>query len=123
MSYEIRNTLRSSSFVRAEGAGTYNITLGDLSTNTSLEVVSSASIKRLNWTANSTGSITIARGVTPNTNTILSLYGVGEIKLDEYGFALANEATSNIVVIIASAGSIIMEVSKVASYTKDLGTL
>jgi hypothetical protein len=119
MSYEVSNTRRISSFIRAEGAGTYTITLANLSTNTSLETVSSAAIKKLNWTANSTGSITIARGATPNT--VLSLYGNGELKLDEYGHSVANGATGNIVVTVAGAGSLVMEVSKVATYSSDLG--
>lgn len=121
MSYEVSNTLRNSSFIRAEGAGTYTVTLANLSSNSALETVSSAAIKKLNWSANSTGSITIARGATPNT--MLSLYGNGEIKLDEYGHAVANGATGNIVVTITGAGSIIMEVSKVATYSADLGRL
>lgn len=121
MSYEVSNTLRNSSVIRAEGAGTYTVTLANLSTNTALETVSSASIKKLAWTANTTGVITIARGATPNT--MLSLYGNGEIKLDEYGHSVANGATGNIVVTIAGAGSLIMEVSKTADYTRDLGTL
>ena len=119
MSYEVSNTLRNSSFIRAEGAGTYTITLANLSTNTSLETVSSASIKKLNWTANSTGSVTVARGATPNT--VLSLFGSGEMKLDEYGHAVANGATGNIVITVAGSATIIMEVSKVATYSSDLG--
>ena len=121
MSYEVSNTLRNSSFVRAEGAGTYTITLANLSSNSALETVSSAAVKKLSWTANTNGSVTIARGATPNT--MLSLYGNGEIKLDEYGHSIANGATGNIVVTIAGAGSLIMEVSKVATYSQDLGTL
>lgn len=121
MSYEVSNTLRNASMIRAEGPGTYTITLANLSANSALETVSSASISRLNWTANTTGSITVARGATPNT--VYTLYGTGELRLDEYGHAVANGATGNIVVTIASAGSLTMEVSKVATYSRDLGTL
>ena len=121
MSYEVSNTLRNSSFIRAEGAGTYTVTLANLSSNSALETVSSAAIKKLSWTANTTGIITIARGATPNT--MLSLYGTGEIKLDEYGHTVANGATGNIVVTIVGGATLIMEVSKVADYSRDLGTL
>ena len=107
--------------VRAEGPGTYTITLANLSSNSALETVTSASISRLNWTANTNGVVTVARGATPNT--IYSLYGTGELRFDEYGHAVANGATGNIVVTITSAGSLTMEVSKTATYSRDLGLL
>jgi hypothetical protein len=121
MSYEVNNTLRNASLIRAEGPGTYTITLANLSSNSALETVSSASIKRMNWTSNTNGSITVARGATPNI--LYSLYGTGELRLDEYAHASANGSTGNIVVTIASAGSLTMEVSKVATYSRDLGTI
>lgn len=121
MSYEVSNSLRNSSYIRAEGAGTYTITLANLSSNSALETVSAASIKKVNWSANSTGSITIARGATPNT--VLSLHGNGEMKLNEYGHAVANGSTGNLVVTIAGSGSVVMEVSKVATYSTDLGLI
>lgn len=117
MSYEIVKALRGSSTIRAEGAGTYTITLADMSTNTSIETVTSASIKRFNWTTN--GSITIAR----NSTTILTLFGNGEMRLDEYGAALGNTSTGNVVVTIASGGTIVMDVSKVATYSTDIGRI
>lgn len=117
MSYEVVKSLRGSTIIRAEGAGTYTITLADMSTNTSIETVTSASLKRLNWTTN--GSITIAR----NSTTLLTLYGNGDMRLDEYGAALGNTATGNVVVTIASGGSIVMDVSKVATYSQDLGRI
>ena len=107
--------------VRAEGPGTYTITLANLSSNSALETVTSASISRLNWSANTNGVVTVARGATPNT--IYSLYGTGELRFDEYGHAVANGATGNIVVTITSAGSLTMEVSKTATYSRDLGLL
>jgi hypothetical protein len=115
MSYEVTKGLRTSSIIRAEGAGTYTITLADMSANTDLEVVSAASIKRMNWSTN--GSITIAR----NATTLLTLYGNGEMRLDDFGTSLSNTSTANVVVTIASGGSIVMDVSKVATYTTDLG--
>lgn len=119
MSYEVLNNLRSSSIVRAEGAGTYTITLSNLSSNTSLESVSAASIKRLYWSSN--GYITISRGATPNL--MLSLYQSGDMKLDELGYSMANGSTGNIVVTIVTGGSVVMEVSKTATYTTDLNRI
>jgi hypothetical protein len=117
MSYEVIKGLRTSSIIRAEGAGAYTITLADMSANTSIETVNAASVKRLNWTTN--GSITIAR----NTTTILTLYGNGEMRLDEYGASLSNTATGNVVVTIASGGSVVMDVTKSATYSTDVGTI
>ena len=121
MSYEVNNSLRSASIIRAEGVGTYTITLANLSSNTALETVSAAAIKRMNWSSNTTGSITVARGATPNT--VYSLYGNGELRLDEFGHSSANGSTGNIVVTIASAGTLTMEVSKTATYSTNLDTL
>jgi hypothetical protein len=119
MAYEVINNLRSPSIIRAEGAGTYTITLANLSANTSLETVSSASIRRLAWSSN--GYVTVARGATPNV--MLSLYQTGVIKLDELGYSMANGSTGNIVVTITTGGSIVMEVTKTATYSSDLNRL
>ena len=119
MAYEITNNKRGSSIIRAVEAGTYTITLNDLSTNTALEVVSSASIRRINWSTN--GSITLARGATPNT--LLQLFGSGESRFDDYGHLLANNSTGNVVITIATAGTVTLEVSKAATYTTDLDKL
>lgn len=121
MSYEIVNSRRGSSIIRVVGAGTVTTTLNNLSTNTALEVVDSASIKRINWSAAPTGNVTIARGATPNT--IFELYGSGEIRLDEWGAAQANGATGNIVITVAVGGTVVLDVSKTATYTTNLDNL
>ena len=119
MSYEIINTLRNTSIIRAEGAGTYNIELSDLSSNANLEIVTSTSVRKILWSTN--GSISIARGATPNT--VLTLYTGGEMRLDDLSYALSNGSTGNVVLTIANGGSIIMEVTKTANYTTDIGRL
>jgi hypothetical protein len=93
--------------------------LTQLSANTALENVDSASIKRVTWSTG--GTVTIGRGATPNT--VATLYGSGEIRLDDYGHSLANGATGNIVVTIATGGTCFLEVSKTATYTTDLNLL
>jgi hypothetical protein len=45
------------------------------------------------------------------------------MRFDEYGHSLANGATGNIVVTIVTGGSVIMEVSKAATYSVDLDKL
>lgn len=119
MSYEIINARRGTSIIRAEAPGTYIITLDNLSTNTSIETVSDASIKRLTWSSN--GYITIARGATPNT--MLSLYSSGEMRFDDFSYSMANGSTGNIVVTIATGGSVVLEVSKSATYSTNLDSL
>jgi len=119
MAYEVVNSRRASSIIRCEGASTTNLALDTLSTNTDLEIVSSASIKRILWSTG--GTVTVARGEAPNT--LITLYGSGEMKLDEMGYSLANGATGNIVVTIATGGTCVMEVSKVATYSTDLDQL
>jgi len=119
MAYEIINSRKGSSIIRIDGTGTYTIQLSQLSTNTSLETVTDASIKRVMWSSN--GNITIGRGATPNN--MITLYNSGEMRFDEYGYALANGSTGNVVVTVTTGGSAVLEVSKVATYSTDLNTL
>ena len=118
MAYEIVNTRRGSSIIRVVGADSVTATLANLSTNTALEIVDSASIKRIAWSVPSAGSVTIARGATPNT--VFELYGSGEIRLDEWAAACANGATGDIVVTVAGGGTCLLDVSKTATYTTNL---
>lgn len=113
MPVDITNSLRSASIIRVEGTGTQYANLSSLAVNDN-EVVSSASIKRMNWTTN--GSITVAR----NSATIATLHGTGEIRCDEWGHSIASNSTSNLVITIASGGTLFLEVSKTASYTNAL---
>lgn len=117
MAYEVTNTRRGSSIIRCEGASTNNVALSDLSTNTSLETVTSASIKRMTWSTG--GSISVIR----DEITVATLYGSGEMRLDELGHSIANSATSNITVTIATGGTCFLEVSKTATYSTDLDQL
>lgn len=119
MSYEIINAKKGSSIIRCEGPATYTITLANLSTNTAIETVDSASIRRVNWSTG--GTVVVARGATPNT--MLTLYGSGEMRFDDYGYSLANNATGNVVVTIATGGTCVIELSKTATYSIDLDTL
>jgi len=119
MAYEVTNTRRGSSIIRCEGASTNDITLEQFSTNTSIETITSASLKRIAWSTG--GTVTIARGESPNT--VATLYGSGELRLDDYGYALANGGDGKIVVTIATGGTCILEVSKTATYSTDLNLL
>lgn len=113
MAYEITNTLRSSSIIRVTGAGFANVQLANLSTSAN-EVVTSASIKRVMWSTG--GTVSVERG----GETILTLYGSGDLRPSESGHVIANNSTSNMNVSIATGGTAIIEVSKEATYTTPL---
>lgn len=118
MAYEIINTRKGSSTIRVVGADAVTATLSSLSTNTQIEVVNSVNIRRISWSAAPTGSVTIARGATPNT--VYQLYGSGEIRLDEWGAPGSNGATGNIVITVAVGGTCILDVTKDVTYTTNL---
>jgi hypothetical protein len=113
MPFEITNTLRSSSIIRVEGTGTTTVALANLSVNAN-ETITAANIKRLSWTTN--GNIQIVRNSVP----IASLHGTGEMRLDEYGYSIANNSTSSIVVTVNTGGTLFLEVSKEATYATPL---
>ena len=113
MPIEITNSLRSSSLIRVEGVGTYYANLVSLAVDSN-EVVSSANIRRINWSTN--GFIQIVR----NGNNIVTLHNAGESKLDEWGHTLANNNTSNVVITVVTGGTVLLEVTKSATYTTPL---
>ena len=114
MAYEIVNTLRSSSFIRVTGAGLANVSLSELAASAN-ETVTSASIKRLYYSTNAVIYI-YRNGNVP----IAELAGSGTIRLDESGFSIANTSTGSINVNISTAGTLIMELTKEATYTTPL---
>jgi hypothetical protein len=113
MPIEITNSLRSASVIRVEGIGTYYANLTSLAADSN-EVVSAANIKRINWTTN--GNIQIVR----NGNNIATLHNAGEIRCDEWGYSIANNNTSNVVITVVTGGTVFLEVSKIATYTTPL---
>ena len=119
MAFEITNQLRSSSIIRVEGASTVNVNVSQLSTNTALETVLSANIKRIAWSTG--GSISIGRHAASNVLiTLATVFNSGQMNFDELGTSLANNNTGNVVVTIATSGTVLLEVSKTATYTTDL---
>jgi len=119
MAFEITNQLRSSSIIRVEGPSTVNVNVSQLSTNTALETVLSANIKRIAWSTG--GSISVGRHGASNTLiTLATLFNSGQINFDELGTNLANTNTGNVTVTIATSGTVFLEVSKTATYSTDL---
>lgn len=113
MPFELINSIRSPSIIRIEGTGTTTVALANLSVNAN-ETVTSANIKRINWSTN--GNIQIVRNSVP----IASLHGTGEMRLDEYGYSIANNSTSPIVITVNTGGTVVLEVSKETTYTTAL---
>jgi len=119
MAFEITNQLRSPSIIRVEGASTVNVNISQLSTNTALETVVSANIKRIAWSTG--GSIVVGRHDASNTLiTLATLFNSGQINFDELGTTLANTNTGNVTVTINTSGTVILEVSKNTTYSTDL---
>jgi hypothetical protein len=113
MPFELINSIRSSSIIRIEGTGTTTVALANLSVNAN-ETVTSANIKKINWSTN--GSIQIVRNSVP----IASLHGTGEMRLDEYGYSIANNSASSIVITVNTGGTVVLEVSKETTYANSL---
>jgi hypothetical protein len=109
MSYETVNSLRTSSIIRIEGAGSTTIELANLAFN-EIETVNSAAIKSMFWSTN--GSIVIARG----EETLSTLYSNGTFIFPDLRYSMANNSTQPIIVTINSGGTIFLEVTKDTEY-------
>ena len=113
MPVEITNSLRGASIVRATGPGTYTVALNDLRKNPTTETVTNADIRRMMWSTN--GNISIVR----NSTEIATVHNAGEMRFDDYAYSLSNNSTQSIVITIATGGTIVMELSKQATYNVD----
>ena len=122
MAYEIINTLRSRSIIRVTGNTATRINLSALSANSSLETINSASLTHVITATD--GKWVIYRGNDASGPVLLSLFGSNDLPLSVYDVALANGSTSNIYVTNSGTdGSLIMQFSKVATYSTDVGLL
>ena len=113
MPLEITNSLRGASIVRATGPGAYTIALTDLRKDPTTETVTHADIRRMMWSTN--GNISIVR----NSVEIATVHNAGEMRFDDYSHSVSNNSTQSIVVTIATGGTIVMELSKQATYNVD----
>ena len=109
MAFEITNTNRSSSIIRVNDAGTTTVYLANLSSGAN-ETITSANIRKVAWSTN--GSIQIVRNSVP----ILQLHNAGVIQFDELNHVIANNNTQSIVITVNTGGSLVMEVTKEATY-------
>lgn len=113
MPFEITNTKRSASVIRVVDPGTTTVALANLASDAN-ETVASANIRRLTWSTN--GNIQIVRNSVP----LLMLHNAGTMFLDELNHSLANNNTSSIVITVNTGGSLVMEVTKSATYATEL---
>jgi hypothetical protein len=120
MPQEITNTLRSKSTIRVTGNTSTLVTLAQLSSNTQLETVSAASIAHVS--SSSDGTWRVYRGNDATGTLVLELNKNHTINLEDMGIgAIANGATSNVFVTNdGAAGTLLLVMSKTATYSRDL---
>lgn len=122
MAYEILNSLRTRSVIRVTGNTATRINLSQLSANSSLETVNSASLTHVITTTD--GKWVIYRGNDASGPVLLSLFGTNDLPFSVYDVSFANGATSNIYVTNSGTdGTLIMQFTKVATYSTDVGLL
>jgi hypothetical protein len=123
MPYEIVNAQRSKSTITVVGNTATLITLSQLVKNPSAspatEIITSASIGAV---ASSTdGFWRIYRGNNTSGTLVLELEGSNYLPFTQTDIAIANGATSNIYVTNSgTGGTLILQVSKTATFTTDL---
>ena len=119
MPYEISNTLRARSIIRVTGNTATRINLSQLSTNTTTETISAAAITHVN--SSTDGKWSIYRGNDATGVLVLEYFGENDIPFTQHDISISNSATSNIYVTNSgTGGTLILQVSKVATYNPDL---
>jgi len=118
MSHEIVNTLRAKSLVRIVGNSATLITLSDLSKD-SRETIQQAIIAQASGVTD--GVWRIYRGNNTSGELVLELPSVSNFVFYDLDSSLANSATSNVYVTNSgTAGTLILQLSKVATYSPAL---
>jgi hypothetical protein len=119
MPLDISNALRSKSVITVTGNTATAINLSTLSTNTAVETITSASIGLV---ASSTdGWWRIYRGDNTSGTLILELEGNNYLPFTQIDIAVSNSSTSNIYVTNSGAGgTLVLQVSKTATFSKNL---
>jgi len=111
--YEVTKKLRGPTTIRTVGTGTANInTLAQIQSTG--EGLTNITIKRCAWSTN--GNIQIKKGA----DSLLELHGQGQIDFDSDFSAIANNSNNCLYVTVATGGSVVLEVGKVATYSPAL---
>jgi hypothetical protein len=120
MPLEIINAVRAKSTIRlVGGAANTHINLSDLSAQTG-ETVSAAAIAQVSTSTN--GIFRVYRGNNVTGNLILELASTAaNFVFYEYDITLANNSTSNVFIEhTGTAGTLIMQLTKTATYSPAL---
>jgi hypothetical protein len=120
MPFEIINAVRAKSTIRVVGGvANTHINLSALSAQTG-ETVSAAAIAQVSTSTN--GIFRVYRGNSGAGNLILELPSAAtNLVFYEYDITLANSATSNVFIEhTGTAGTLIMQLAKTATYTPAL---
>jgi hypothetical protein len=120
MPLEIINAVRAKSTIRlVGGAANTHINLSDLSAQTG-ETVSAAAIAQVSTSTN--GIFRVYRGNSVTGNLILELASTAaNFVFYEYDITLANNSTSNVFIEhTGTAGTLIMQLTKTATYSPAL---
>lgn len=122
MALTISNSKRSKSVIKITGNTATRINLEQLSTNTTTELVSSAEIAHV--TSSTDGKWVIYRGNDATGEPVLVLFGENEIPLAQFDVTVAGaNTTSNLYVTnTGTDGTLILTLSKTATYTVDPDT-
>ena len=119
MSYEVINSLRAKSTVRVVGNTAVTITLSSLAKD-ERETVSQAAIAQVSGVTD--GIWRIYRGDNETGVLLLELPSFSHYAFYEFDSSLANTATANIhVTNSGTAGTLIMQLAKTATYSTDMG--
>lgn len=118
MAHEIINAVRAKSTVRVTGNTATLVTLNELAAIES-ENVSEAAIAQIS--AVTDGIWRVYRGNNTSGELILEIPQYGHFVLYEFDVTFANSATSNVYITNSgTAGTLIMQLSKTATYTPSL---
>ena len=121
MSYELINALRSKTTVRIVGNTSTLITLSSLEKDDT-ETVRAAAVAQASGVTD--GVWRIYRGDDATGVLLLELPSFSHYQFYEFDSTLANSATSNIYVTNSgTAGTMILQLAKDATYSTDTGTL
>jgi hypothetical protein len=121
MPYDISNSNRSKSIIRVVGNTATLIALSELSSNANNETITSATISQV--FSSTDGAWSIYRGNNASGTLVMQLVGENALPLSQSDIVVANGASSNIYVTNSGTlGTLIIQLSKTASYLRDVDT-
>ena len=122
MPYEIVNSKRSKSVIRITAQANQLITLQQLSTNTTSEIITGAAITHFISTGD--GVVKVYRGDNASGVLVLDSVGTNDLPFAQYDIAIANTSSANIYVTNSTTnGTVMLVVSKTATYEPALTEL